>query len=144
MTCILRKFMDHDLSKCKINDWIYTLSDGWVQVKQNKYTRTYPICCTNEKSYTHDGKEHTQFEQPSAYIEPPSDWIVPPKPQNKNKKLKKDTLVKVFDILHHSKIRHFKRFDGDNIVVYGDGADSYTDEGKEEIWNSWEIIEEKK
>ncbi len=60
--------------------------------------------------------------------------------------MEKDTLVRVFNKLYYNKhypekkIRHFKKFDGDYIVVYANGANSQTDNGKEELWDSWEII----
>ncbi len=63
--------------------------------------------------------------------------------------MEKDTLVKVFNKLYYfkhyseKKIRHFKKFDGDYIVVYGNRNDSQTDNRKEELWDSWEIMKEK-
>ena len=133
--------MDHDLSKCKVLDWIYTMSNGWEQIIEIKCDDWYPIKC-RDSQYSYLGYEaNLNYQQPSAYIIPPSDWKVPPKPKSNIECLKKDTLIRVFNEYYPlGKLRYFKRTDENGIIVYPDGLTSLNSNGREEIWESWELI----
>ena len=71
--------MDNDLSKVKVGDFIWTISDGWVRVTQVNLGLQYRIQ-TEISAYSLDGKYHTLHKYPSAFVVPPIEFGAEPKP----------------------------------------------------------------
>jgi len=62
--------MKSDLSKVKVGDSIWTIQEGWTEVKDNKNNAYYPIR-TEYNCYTLDGKSSTDDQHPSAFLTNP-------------------------------------------------------------------------
>ena len=73
------KDYDADLSKCKVGDWVWTVSYGWEKVLRVVPERLFPIC-TKNGHFTFDGKLFTKDNHPSCFITPPSGYGAEPKP----------------------------------------------------------------
>lgn len=74
--------MKSDLSKVKVGDKIWTIREGWTEVKRITSGKTYPIN-TNDECYTIDGKIYSDDKYPSVFLEYPF----------KEEPIKRDTLV---------------------------------------------------
>lgn len=74
--------MKSDLSKVKVGDKIWTIKEGWIEVKRIDTSETFPID-TECNSYTIDGKIYFDDKYPSAFLECPF----------KDLPIEKDTLV---------------------------------------------------
>jgi len=69
--------MDHDLSKCKVGDWIWTIKFGWVKININNRDSIYPITILKKNkyyAYTYDGKFDITDNYPSAFVVPPKEF----------------------------------------------------------------------
>ena len=96
--------MKNDLSKCKVGDWIWTISSGWVNIYNISTKGEYEIFASDyDKSYTADGKANINDKYPSAFTEPPEGFGAEPKPVKIVKKWRwaikyGDNLSKITDL----------------------------------------------
>lgn len=75
--------MKSDLSKVKVGDKIWTIQEGWTNVKKIDGDSEYPIQTTQIEEYTINGKLYSDDKYPSAFLECPF----------KEEPIEKDTLV---------------------------------------------------
>lgn len=118
--------MKSDLSKVKVGDKIWTIQEGWIEVKRIDTSEIFSIK-TEFNSYTIDGKNYSDDKYPSVFIEYPF----------KEQPIEKDTLVWFRDYEHYywhiGYYSHFK--DGKHFIFAGSNKSTETN-----ITNSWKIV----
>ena len=132
----MNKEYDSDLSKCKAGDWIWTTSNGWIEVSNVDRTG-YPIC-TKGEDYTVDGEYRKSDKYPSAFITPPACFNPEPKPC----KFKKgDRVLTKYDSERIGVRRYFSHMQGDDFCCFINGLDEWSAGGKTSLWQhcvKWE------
>ena len=127
--------MDHDLSKCKVGDWICTAQFGWVQINTINDSLLHPISVVldgYEETYTLNGFHHKDDKFPSAFIEPPKDWNAEPRPH----RFKKDDRVLVRDDKDAKwNRRYFAYEEKGKVYCYPSGYTSWTTKAAPLSWN---------
>jgi len=126
--------MNSDLSNVEVGDWIWTIKEGWLRVRDIVSCIDYAIRTIGE-SYTIDGKRHVSDRYPSAFTEPPDCLNAEPKPCE----FKKGDKVLVRDFNNTSWRRRY--FAGENpnqleerFGAFADGADEWSSKGQVRYW----------
>lgn len=113
-----------DLSKVKVGDRIFTISNGLEVVLSTNYKKDYPIE-TNSGFYTFEGKASKRDKYPSAFLEYPF----------KEQEIEKDTLVWFRDNKYESwKVGYYSRFKDGQHWCFMDSKKS-TETKSSATWN---------
>jgi hypothetical protein len=110
--------MKVDLSKVKIGDKIWTIQEGWTEVKIINQKYNFPITTSNANKYQFDGKRFNDDRHPSAFLEYPFGLEV----------IEKDTLVWYRDYEDESwKFGYYCCFKGKHWVYVASQKSTQTD-----------------
>ncbi len=114
--------MDHDLSKVKVGDWIWTIRRGWEQVIKLNFQENY-FLHTRTSLYTQAGFFLENDKYPSAFIEPPKEFNAKPKPC----KFTKGQKVLVWNNFNSDmKRRYFSHESNNEIYCFVSGCDEWS------------------
>ena len=120
-----------DLSNCKIGDYIYTCSDGWVKITDLYLYENSLVTNTNE-TYTLTGKKHHDDEYPSAWTVNPFDTNDKPPCE-----FKKGEEVLVWrDDCSKKRKRIFSHVDKNKYYCYDGGQTEWTSGNSVTGWNN--------